>query len=418
MSFQKTLLKDGSTLITVKIPKSLSATFMVFSESGPKFDPKNKYGLSHFTEHMLFEGTKKYKNSEVLSRTLENYGAWAGGFSYYETNIYTTKISKENLPIAINILIDQIQNSLFRSEDIEMEKGRVAEEFNMVKSNPYDYISELWSENIWKNNALGKMYTGNLENINSFNQKDILNFMDNNYFPKGTVYVVAGDFKTKNIKTLINKHLLTKKLSKTRTKIVTKVIRNNPFKIEFTNTDSITVNYGFLTVNRQNYDSHILELLEYLLGRGLGSRLNQSIANKGLTYSIITQTQHLSDTGYFLINFTSQKKNLNKILSIINQQLTNIKTGKFTNKELIRAKAYYIGQLLVNNETTDALASWYGYQAINNSKKILTIEEKQSLIKEITKKDLIKVANKYFNDNNWYLSAIGPIKEKDIKIVF
>ncbi len=417
MNYKKTVLKNGSTLIVIKIPKSLSTTFMILSKSGPRFDPKDKSGLSHFTEHVLFKGTKKYKNSEVLSRTLENYGAMAEGFSYFETNTYTVKIPKENLPIAVDILIDQMQNSLLRIEDIEIEKGVVSEEYNMSKSNPSEYIWELWSKNIWKNNDLGRAYIGTLESINSFEKNDVREFLKNNYFPDGTVYVVAGDIEINNIKTLINRKLSIKKQLKTRYGDQIKIVRSNPIMIENSNTDSITINYGFLTTNRQNNDSHVLELLEYLLGRGLGSRFNQTVVQKGLTYYVMTHTQHLSDTGYFLTNFTSQKKNLNRILEIINEQLMEIKAGKFTYDEFKRAKAYYVGQLLINNETTDALANWYGYQAINNIKTILTIEEKQKIINKISKNDIIIVANKYFNINNWYLSAIGPIEKKDIRIV-
>jgi predicted Zn-dependent peptidase len=260
------------------------------------------------------------------------------------------------------------------------------------------------------------MYTGNLKNINNFKRKDIVDFIKNNYLPNKTIYVVSGNVELKDIEILINKHLTTEKQPNLYQKSFTKIIRDNPIKIDYTDSDSITVNYGFLTVDKQNNDSHTLELLEYLLGRGLGCRFNQTVTRKGLTYYVMTRTQHLSDTGYFLINFTVQKENLNKTLEIINQQLTDIKTGGFSDKELKRAKAYFIGQLLVNNETTDALASWYGYQAVGNPKKIFSIKDKQSLIKKITKKDLIKVANKYFNKDNWYLSAIGPIKEKNIKI--
>lgn len=416
MNFEKTNLKDGSTLIVVNVPKSLSITFKIFIRSGPRFDPKNRPGLSHFVEHLMFKGTKKYNNSEILSRTLESCGAMAEGFSYQETNIYTIKIPKNNLDIAIDILMEQVHNSLFRTKDIEKEKGVILEEFEMTKSNPSSYIWELWSENIWKNNALGRIYCGNPTDINSFNKKNITNFIKNNYLPQNTVYVISGDISSKKVKKIINNYLSPAPVNNIQKSIETKIIRNNPIKIENNNDSTITVNYGFLTDGAKNKDRHILELLEYLLGRGLGCRLNQKTTEKGLTYFTMAHTQFLSDTGYFLIDFTAQTKNINHILEIINRELTSIKNGHLSSKEITRAKEYYIGQLLINNETTDALANWYGHQAIIDLHKILSIAEKQKIMKNIKKTELVKVANKYFTKDNWYLSAIGPIKEKDIKI--
>lgn len=418
MSFQISQLNNGSKLLVVKLPQSFSTTLMILSRSGPIFDPLDKTGISHFIEHLLFKGNKKYLTNEILSYTLEKYGAVSEAFSYQENNAYWIKIPKDNLNVAVDLLTQQLQNSLFRLEDIKFEKGVVEEELNMVKSNPSLFIWELWTENIWKNSPLGRIYTGSKEEISSFSKSDVTDFFKNYYTSQNTVFVVSGDISMDQAKQLLNKNLTnySNQLKQAIPLIRTK--RTSPIKISYEETDNLTVAYGFLTTNHFDKDSYVLELIDYFLGRGQGSCLNQKIANVGLTYSIVTSTQHLSNTGYFLINFTSQTNNLNRILKLINNQLNVIKTGKFGDSELERAKGYYIGQLLLQNDTTDNLASWYGYQAVMDIEKILTIEQKQQIIQDVTKKDLIRVANKYFSNDNWYLSAIGPVKLDDIKVVF
>lgn len=416
MKIKTCMLRNGSKLIVVSIPQSLSITLMAISQSGPVFDPTNKTGLSHLIEHLLFKGTIKYPNSEILSKNLEKYGATSAAFSYHETNAYWIKIHKKYLNTAIEILTQQIQNSLFRVDDIEYEKNIIQEELSLVNSNPSLLIWELWAQTIWEGNQLGRIYTGKKEEINSLTQKDVLDFFETHYTAPNTIFVVSGDIDLNKAKQSLSEKLNNYSRQIKNQPPSIKIKNRNSIKIINQEADSLTVMYGFLTTNRFDKDSYILELIEYILGQGQGSYLNQSIANQGLTYSIYTSTKHLSNTGYFSINFTSRKSNLNTILRIINEQINIIKNGGMSNSELERAKGYYIGQLTINNDTTDSLASWVGYQAIYGTKKILSINDKQKIISKINQKDIVRVANKYLNKNKSFISAIGPITEKDIKI--
>ncbi len=416
MKIKTCMLHNGSKLIVVSIPQSLSITLMAISQSGPVFDPTNKTGLSHLIEHLLFKGTIKYPNSEILSKNLEKYGATSAAFSYHETNAYWIKIHKKYLNTAIEILTQQIQNSLFRVDDIEYEKNIIQEELSLVNSNPSLLIWELWAQTIWEGNQLGRIYTGKKEEINSLTQKDVLDFFETHYTAPNTIFVVSGDIDLNKAKQSLSEKLNNYSRQIKNQPPSIKIKNRNSIKIINQEADSLTVMYGFLTTNRFDKDSYILELIEYILGQGQGSYLNQSIANQGLTYSIYTSTKHLSNTGYFSINFTSRKSNLNTILRIINEQINIIKNGGMSNSELERAKGYYIGQLTINNDTTDSLASWVGYQAIYGTKKILSINDKQKIISKINQKDIVRVANKYLNKNKSFISAIGPITEKDIKI--
>ncbi len=415
MKIKKQLLNNGSLLITVNLPETLSTTIMAISLSGPAFDPPNKTGISHFIEHLLFKGNQKYKNNRILSKKLEKYGATSSAFSYQETNTYWIKIHKNYLTTGIDILTEQIQNPLFRKEDIEFEKKIIEEELSMVKSNPSLLIWELWAQTIWGDNQIGRIYTGEKKDIESINQKDILSFFNKNYTAKNTIFIVSGDINEIKIKNTLNQKLTnySRQIKTQRQKI--QISQKRPIRIIKQKTDSLTAIYGFLTTNRFNNDSYVLELIEYLLGQGQGSYLNQNIANKGLTYSIFTSTKHLSNTGYFSVNFTSKKENLNQILRKINEQINIIKKGKVNKSDLERAKGYYIGQLAINNDTTDNISSFVGYQAIYNSKKILSIEDKQKIINQITPEEITKIANKYLNKNKSFLSLIGSISEKDIK---
>lgn len=418
MNIQKKLLNNGSRLTVIELPGSPSVTFAVIVRSGPFFDSEDKSGLSHFLEHLIFKGTKKYPDINLITDILERNGVTTGAFSYQETNLYWAKARNQNLSLIIEILTEQIQNSLFRKKDIDLEKKVVKEELNILKDNPSSLIWELWAENVWQGTSLGRNYLGDDNSIDNFTQIDVKKFFNNNYLVDNTNFVIAGDTSIFKATDLLNQNLTNYSNNK-KGQIKSLVFeRKNPINIYFQKNSSITAAYGFLTTNISNKDTIVLELIETLLGSGWGSLLRRNIFQAGLTYSIETYGRHLSNTGYLMNLFTCEKENLNKIIQLINDQLKIIVNGKFGSSDIERAKGYLIGSILLNNEKSDDIATWFAYQEVLNNGKILSPQEKCQLIQIISDKEIINVAKKYFTNNNWYLSAIGPIKSSENDLIF
>ena len=91
MDGQKIILNNGSRLIVAELPGSPSVTFSVITKSGPFFDPVGKPGLSHFLEHLIFKGTKRYPDIDLITEILEKNGVVTGAFSYqYEFRTNTS----------------------------------------------------------------------------------------------------------------------------------------------------------------------------------------------------------------------------------------------------------------------------------------------------------------------------------------
>lgn len=415
---EKIILKNSSSLIVVSLPCSPSTTFMVLVRSGPRFDPPSKSGLSHFVEHLSFKGTKKYPTNQALTEVLEKHGALAEAFTYQETNAFWIKSTSKHIPLAVEILMDMLQHSLFRVEDIKKEKEAVKDELRGLKSNPEGYIWEVWAGNIWQGTPLGRTFIGSEKSIESFSRKDVSKFIQQNWLVNNTVFLVCGDIKINRIRSLINRNL--DNYQRDAVQRIPKVIpqRSQPVKIVKQDLENITAVYGFLTTSLFDPNRHVLELIEYLLGRGWGSRLSQKIAEEGLAYFLEAQTQQLSDTGCFLVYFTCAPKNLNRVLKIIDQEINSLTKGNFSKNELDRAKGFLTDSLQINTETSDEFAAWYGYQELLNPKEVLSLTDKCKIIEGITEKNIKEVARKYFTPQNWYLALIGNFEEKELKIKF
>src|SRR3989344_8970270 len=128
---QKHILKNGITLIFEKTSSKSVAVEIMF-KIGSNYENLKVAGISHFLEHMLFEGTKKRKTSREIANEIEKYG---GDFNAYTTGDRTAffiKIINKKFDIALDILSDMVKNSIFEEKIIKKEKKVILKEINMV----------------------------------------------------------------------------------------------------------------------------------------------------------------------------------------------------------------------------------------------------------------------------------------------
>ena len=416
-NLQSFTLKNGSQLLFVSLANADSSVVMATVKSGPRFDPIGKGGLSHFTEHMLFRGTRRYPSRTKLAEVLERKGAQAEAFSYHETNKYWVRCAKEDTTFAVENLVERIYASLVKKEDIEAEKGVVKEEKEVLFSNPEKLIWEIWSQTLWKGEALGRVYLGNEKSIDSFTRDDVLDFIRKYYVSKNIIYFIGGNIDIEKILEKIN--LLLPKSSFKQSFPIQKgqnAQASNDQNINIFRNDSkdITVALGFRTVPQEHKLKEVFELVSAFLGGGMSSKLGQEIAEPGYTYSIGATTENLSDAGYLVVRFTTGKNLLKKVLRIIYLTILSLTQKPLNDRELNSAKGFYIGQLKINIETALDWALYYSNQAICNFNKITTLEEKVGKISNIDPNLILKVSKEYFRKENFCLAAIGDVKEKDI----
>jgi len=123
---KKFKLRNGITVIFEK-NNSKSVAVEVMFKVGSNFENKELAGISHFLEHMLFEGTKNRKDSREIANEIEKYG---GDFNAYTTGDRTAffiKIINKRFDTALDILGDMVANPVFDSKIIEKEKKGCSE---------------------------------------------------------------------------------------------------------------------------------------------------------------------------------------------------------------------------------------------------------------------------------------------------
>ena len=143
MKYKKTTLPNGLRIITVPLKSTEAVTVMVLVSAGSDYETKEINGLSHFLEHMCFQGTVNRPNTGDISRELDSLGAQSNAFTGKEYTGYWAKAHKKHLDKIIDIVSDTYLNPIFKEEAMEREKGVVIEEMKMYEDMPQAKVGEV-----------------------------------------------------------------------------------------------------------------------------------------------------------------------------------------------------------------------------------------------------------------------------------
>lgn len=387
-------LKNGLTLIYEKKPL-MSTAIEVLVKVGSNYENKNVFGISHFLEHMLFEGTKKRKTSRTISNEIETLGGEMNAYTTTDRTAFFIKILNKHFDKALDVLSDIIQNSTFDNKFVEKERKVILKEIDMVNDQPRFLQWILFQKNLFKkNNAKNPTY-GTKEAVRRISRKDILSYYKKYYAPNNMVVSIVGNVN--NVKGKVEKAFSNFKPRKVpQYKKVFEIDNKQGKTVVKKKLNNSYVVLGYKTPSRLNKESFVLDLIHGILGRGQSGRIFDEIRNKrGLAYEVGVNHESSIDYGFFCVYLNTDFRNIDKIKKIILDEFEKLKN--IDNNELNEAKSFIEGQFLMDGDDNfnfaDKLAYWELIKDANLAKEYV------SRIKKITRNDIIKVVDKYLNKN-------------------
>lgn len=411
MKYQKTTLENGLRLVTVPMKDNSTVTVLILVEAGSHYEDKKNNGLSHFLEHMCFKGTEKRDYKEI-SFELDSIGAQYNAFTSEDFTGYYAKAHYSQLSKITEILSDIYLNSTIPQPEIEKERGVIIEEINMYEDLPARKVYEVFNSLLYGDSPAGRPIIGPKENIKKFNQEDFLNYRQKHYIAPKTTVVVAGNFDPKQVKEEVKKYFadLTKE-QVIKPKPVVEKQKAPAIKLEYKKSDQSHLILGFRTFDIYNQNQTTLDVLAFLLGKGMSSRLFSKMRDEmGICYYVRAGNSASFDTGYLAIRSGVNNKRLEEAVAAILEEIRLIRDEEVSAKELKKVKNMMISELAINLETSESRAEFFGEQETMHQK----IKAPKDLIKEIravSAKDLQKIAKQIFRSDNINLAVIGPTKD-------
>lgn len=191
---KKVTFSTGLEALLVPLKETRTVTVLILVRAGSEYEKKEINGISHFLEHMCFKGTIKRPTSKEISSLMDSLGANFNAFTSQEHTGYYVKVDNRHLDIALDLISDIYQNSLFKEEEIEKEKGVIIEEMNLDEDTPTSQIYDVLLKLLYDDQPAGWRVLGEKETIKKIKRQHFLDYIKNNYTADKTLVVVSGHF--------------------------------------------------------------------------------------------------------------------------------------------------------------------------------------------------------------------------------
>lgn len=409
MKYQKHTLKNGLRIVLAPMVDTETATVIVMTGVGSRYETEKENGLAHFLEHMFFKGTTKRPNTIDISRELDAIGAEYNAYTAKDHTAYYAKVEAHHWEVALDVVSDLFLNATLEPEEIERERGTILQEINMYEDMPARRVGEHFEKLLYKEHPLGKEILGPKKNIQSFTRRDFMKYLGRGYTAENVVVGVAGKIDPKKVKKEIEKHFAGIRVGKRPVFKKIKEVQKKPeISIHHKKSDQTHLIVGVRAYDMFHKDRFALSLLATILGGGMSSRLFMEVRERrGLAYSVHTGVDTYHDAGYLATQCGVEHENLEKTIDVILSEYKKIAMEPVGAEELAKAKEYVKGHFALGMEGSDDVVGYLVTQETVRH-QILLPKERSKMIDRVTSADILRVASDIFTNSKLNMAIIGP----------
>lgn len=418
MHYEKYQLKNKANVILIPLQDTQAVTVLVMYPVGSRYESEKLAGVSHYIEHLMFKGTRKRPSTLILTREIDRFGAEYNAFTGKESTGYYIKVDAKYAETAIDILSDMLFNSKFDAVEMEREKGPIVEEIRMYKDNPLINIANVFEELMFIGCPLGRDIAGSEEQVLGYKRSDVLAYREKYYQPQNMTIVVSGNiddntreiiehyFGSEKNKGKINQNFKEYNFGSSK--------KTERVSIQNKKTDQVQLMLGFPGFHYNDERNPISGVMNTVLGGTMSSRLFIQIRERrGLAYLVRSGEENFRDAGYEYVRVGLEKKNINKAIAVIKQEMKKMIAKGPTERELRDAKTHVHGALTLALEDSSFLANYYAQQALF-ADRLKTPEEKLKEIEAVTAEQIKKVAREVYQWDKVRVAVIGDVKAGEI----
>jgi len=407
-NIRREVLPNGLTIISEEMEHIRSVSIGIWIKTGSREEDSKWNGISHFIEHMVFKGTEN-RSAEDIARQVDSIGGNMDAFTAKECICFNIKVLDEHLPIALDVLSDLVLRPVFKPEDIERERGVILEEIKMDEDNPDYLVHEIFTQNFWKNHALGRPILGTKETVKRFAPAPVRKLYSERFVPSNIIVSAAGHLKHEQFVKLVVGHFEGMKPGKNKfrsplPKIMPKIVLRNKKSLE-----QVQICMGVPSYPIAHEERHASYVLNTLLGGGMSSRLFQNIRERqGLAYAIYSDLNPYRDTGCLSVNAGTSRETAGKVVRSIVAEFHKLKSELVPAEELRRAKDQLKGSLMLSLESSTARMSNLARQEMYFD-RFFSMDEMMRKIEKVTSEQLKRISEEFFRPEAIAVTILGNL---------
>lgn len=398
-------LANGVRIVTERVDGVRSAAIGIWVAVGSRHEAASESGSAHFIEHMVFKGTQTRTASEIAMEA-DAMGGQLNAYTAKESTCFYTRVLDTHVRHAADILCDMFFHARFDEDDIALERGVILEEIGMYEDTPEDLTAERLAAAVYRGSSLARPILGRASTLKGMTGAGLKAYMQKKYAPSCIVVALAGSFDDDAVQ------YLTERFSQ-MTPVAAPTCRPAAYHPAFTvRRRAIEQNHLTLAFPGLPYGDErrfTLQLLSFLLGGGMSSRLFQEVRERrGLCYTVYSYGAGHADTGLFGVYTALGRETETEAVTAICDTIRRFTDGGVTQQELTRAREQSKANVLMGLESTQARMSHLGRSALLSG-EILTSAEIIAAYDAVTAEDVHALAQEIFDFSRASLSAVGRV---------
>ena len=344
-------LANGLRVATDTVQTVDTVSLGIWVDVGTRHEPAAINGAAHFLEHMAFKGTER-RSARDIAEEIEAVGGHLNAYTSRESTAYYAKVLKEDVPLALDILADILQNSTFNPEELERERTVILQEIGQANDTPDDIIFDHFQECAYPEQAMGRPVLGRPEIIRGLGRDAVVAYLRDHYGAQRMVLAAAGNLEHEQLVDLAD--TLLSDLPAERAVSTEPARYAGGDRREDRDLGQLHLVLGFPGLTLGDPDYYAASVLSTAFGGGMSSRLFQEIREKrGLVYAIHSFVHGYRDGGLFGIYAGTGEDEAAELVPALCEEAMKLQDG-LTAIELSRAKAQMKAGLLMSLESTSA----------------------------------------------------------------
>ena len=325
-----------------------AATVLVAFDAGARTERPEENGMAHFLEHLVFKGGEKYPTYRDVNEAAERIGAVLNAYTSHDLVAFHITCRAERVLEAADLLTDFVGRSRIDQEEMDRERGVVAQEIARAHDQPAVLAEHLIDEAAFGEHPLGRPVLGTTEHIkDTFTRDGILSFRSRRWSPRRGAAFIVG-----NIETAQDEAQLEELFGRFAEHPDPEPYDPAPPFTERTLVYERDSNQSHLRLSyRPSIDVQDVRqraaalILSTLLGGSMGSRLFDEIREqRGLAYSVSAAAHAYADVPVLQISAGLESGKLDEALQCIRSIVEDLRKNGPRPEEVERARAYAAGE--------------------------------------------------------------------------
>ena len=405
MEVKVTRLDNGLTIVTDHMPHLQSAALGVWVSAGSRAESESEHGLAHLLEHMAFKGTKS-RTAAGIAEEIEAVGGELNAATSIENTAYYARVLSDDVPLAVDILSDILQNSVLDPEELAKEQHVILQEIGASLDMPEDLVFDRFQQTAFSGQSIGRPILGTPESVTNFTPDTISSYLGKHYTSEEMVVSAAGDVDHDSFAKLVASKF--DHVVKGHGKASTAAQYTGGELVENRDLQEVQILLGFEGKSYQDDDFFTIQFLAAALGGGMSSRLFQEVREKrGLCYSIYAFHWAYSDTGLFGVHAATGDEDIEELMPVILHELKRL-ADDLNEKEVARTKAQMRAGLLMSLESPATRATQLARHLLIFG-RVIAPQEQIERLDAVTVDDIKRLASTLFTSSKPTLTAIGPV---------